>query len=73
MKLSHKQEFVLSKRTLCPLPKGLKGPFSSIRQPGYLLEQRSLGFASPPHNGFAFSQRFLVETRSVTSINDRNE
>jgi hypothetical protein len=33
---------------------GLLEPHHSVRQPGYLLcEKRPLGFASPPHDGFA--------------------
>src|SRR5919107_1010340 len=47
-------------RTHCLLLRGVLGPlstpFSSVRQPGYLLQstEEARGFASPPHDGFAF-------------------
>ena len=46
-------------RTHCLLLGGVLGPlstpFPSVRQPGYLhKEEEARGFASPPHDGFAF-------------------
>src|SRR5918995_4601920 len=39
-----------------PFPKvGLSlKPYRSVRQPGYLPNEGPLGFAPPPHDGFAF-------------------
>src|SRR5215217_9305287 len=40
-----------------PLPSlraELCGPAAAVRQPGYLPARRPLGFAPPPHDGFAF-------------------
>src|SRR5215204_1004751 len=49
-------------------------PTAAVRQPGYLPAKRPLGFASPPHNGFALlasatRMRLLTGTLPILAIN----
>jgi len=46
-------------------------PYRSVRQPGYLPNERSIGFAPPPHDGFAFLAALLRKMRQRYFDNDR--